>query len=73
MTSRFVSGDIQRWTEWLVDLLGPGSFGVMLVIPVFALAFLLASVVQRQPQIQFVAEFLIGAGFVFFAFVMYTD
>jgi len=53
--------------EWLLSMLGPGAFAVLLTAAVLALAFFVASLLRRNPQLQFATEFLVAFGIALFA------
>lgn len=54
----------QSTVEWVVGKLGPGSLMVWLPAAIFALAFFIASVWRRNPQLQFLLELIVALAIV---------
>jgi hypothetical protein len=63
-TQRFLPAPMAVWITDVLNIFGAGAWFVFLVVAIFSLAFLLASLYRRRPQVQYLVEFAIGtAGF----------
>lgn len=52
--------EVQRPIRWLLEHMGPGALWVWLPAAILSLAFLVGTILKRNPQLQFFLEFAIA-------------
>lgn len=53
--------NVLSWpTRWAQETMGPGALAVWFPAAVFSLAFFIASIWKRNPQVQFLGELLVA-------------
>jgi len=60
-------GAMEPLLSWLLEHLGPGAYFGLSLACVLSLAFFIGTILKRNPQLQFLVEFVIAFGLYFLA------
>jgi hypothetical protein len=61
--SEWFSSGVQRSIRWCLETLGPGVLWIWLPTAILSLAFMIASLMNRNPQAQFFLELVMAVSF----------